>query len=100
VSIPCMPVKSLDEVLKDEHLGAVNMVSLQEHPTEGRYRVVRSPVQFEADFQVRHHAPRLGEDTLGVLEEAGFSSSEVRQLLRDGVVRAADGQALQSAESG
>jgi len=100
VSIPCMPVKSLDEVLKDEHLGAVSMVSLQEHPTEGSYRVVRSPVQFEADFQVRHHAPRLGEDTLGVLEEAGFSSSEVRQLLRDGVVRAADGQPLQAAELG
>jgi crotonobetainyl-CoA:carnitine CoA-transferase CaiB-like acyl-CoA transferase len=87
-SIPCMPVKSLDEVLHDEHLAAVNMFSVQQHPTEGAYRVVRSPVQFAAPFQVRHHAPRLGEDSVGVLEEAGYSSREIEDLLRDGVVHA------------
>lgn len=87
VSIPCMPVKSLDEVLQDEHLLAVDMFPMQQHPTEGAYRVVRSPVQFAAPFQVRHHAPRLGEDSVGVLEEAGFSSAEIEGLLRDGVVQ-------------
>ena len=87
VSIPCMPVKSLDEVLHDEHLLAVNMFPMQQHPTEGAYRVVRSPVQFAAPFQVRHHAPRLGEDSIGVLEEAGFSGAEIDGLLRDGVVQ-------------
>jgi crotonobetainyl-CoA:carnitine CoA-transferase CaiB-like acyl-CoA transferase len=89
VSIPCMPVRSLDEVLSDEHLAAVNMISLQEHPTEGTYRVVRSPVQFETPFQVRHHARRLGEDTVPVLEEAGFSSGQIEALLRERVVQAA-----------
>ena len=88
VSIPCMPVKSLDEVLHDEHLAAVDMFPMHEHPTEGAYRVVRSPVQFAQPFQVRHHAPRLGEDSVGVLEEAGFSSAEIERLLRDGVVQA------------
>ena len=88
VSIPCMPVKSLDEVLDDEHLAAVGMFPLHEHPTEGPYRVVRSPVQFEQPFQVRHHAPRLGEDSVGILEEAGFSSAEIEGFVRDGVVQA------------
>lgn len=86
VSIPCMPVRSLQEVVDDEHLAAVGMISLQEHPTEGAYRVVRSPVQFAAPFKVRQHAPRLGEDTVGVLEEAGFTDDEVEELLRAGVV--------------
>jgi crotonobetainyl-CoA:carnitine CoA-transferase CaiB-like acyl-CoA transferase len=86
VSIPCMPVRSLQEVVDDEHLRAVNMISVQEHPTEGTYRVVRSPVQFAAPFEVRQHAPRLGEDTIGVLEEAGFTSDEIEDLLRAGVV--------------
>lgn len=89
VSIPCMPVRGLDEVLEDEHLRAVGMISLQEHPTEGTYRVVRSPVQFETPFQLRHHAPRLGEDTIGVLEQAGFTGDEIQQFLHQGVVRAA-----------
>jgi len=88
VSIPCMPVKSLDEVLHDEHLAAVGMFPMHQHPTEGAYRVVRSPVQFAQPFQVRHHAPRLGEDSVGVLEEAGFSSAEIECLLREGVVQA------------
>src|SRR3954471_10637404 len=88
VSISCMPVKSLDEVLNDEHLAAVGMISLHEHPTEGAYRVVRSPVQFAEPFQLRHHAPRLGEDSVGILEEAGFSSAEVAGFVRDGVVQA------------
>ena len=88
VSIPCMPVRSLEEVLDDEHLAAVGMFSLQEHPTEGPYRVVRSPVQFEAPFQVRHHAPRLGENTFEVLEEAGYSSREMEELVREDVIQA------------
>lgn len=89
VSIPCMPVKSLDEVLNDEHLNAVGMFPLHEHPSEGGYRVVRSPVQFAEPFQLRHHAPRLGADSVDVLEEAGYSNEEIDGFVREGVVRAA-----------
>jgi crotonobetainyl-CoA:carnitine CoA-transferase CaiB-like acyl-CoA transferase len=64
------------------------MFSMEQHPTEGAYRVVRSPVQFAAPFQLRHHAPRLGEDSVAVLEEAGFSGAEIEGFLRDGVVHA------------
>lgn len=87
VSIPCMPVKSLDEVLQDEHLAAVGMFERHEHPTEGPYRVVRSPVQFATPFQVRHHAPRLGQDCVAILEEAGFSGAEIDGFARDGVIQ-------------
>jgi len=89
VSIPCMPVKSLDEVLNDEHLNAVGMFPLHEHPSEGGYRVVRSPVQFAEPFRLRHHAPRLGADSVGLLEEAGYSGDEIAGFVREGVVRAA-----------
>ena len=87
-SIPCMPVKSLDEVLTDEHLQAVGMFQPAHHPTEGAYRVVRSPVSFEAPFQLRHHAPLLGQDTVEVLGEVGFSGAEIQQLLSEGAVLA------------
>ena len=87
VSIPCMPVRDLEEVLEDEHLRAVGMFQSASHPTEGDYRVVRSPVQFAEPFQLRHHAPRLGQDTMAVLQEAGYSDGEIEQLLATSAVR-------------
>jgi crotonobetainyl-CoA:carnitine CoA-transferase CaiB-like acyl-CoA transferase len=89
MSIPCMPVLSLEEVLEDEHLKAVGMFGVEQHPTEGAYRVVRSPVQFDGKpFVLRRHPPRLGEDSRAVMTDAGFTEAEIDALLRTGVVRA------------
>lgn len=88
-SIPCMPVQSLDGVLTDEHLNAVGMFLSEDHPSEGPYKVVRSPVQFEAPFQVRRHAPQLGGNTLELLGEIGYSSEQIDRMVAEGVVLAA-----------
>ena len=70
VSIPCMPVLSLEELIDDEHVRAVGLFSDAEHPTEGRYRSIRSPLAFSSrPFAIRRHAPRLGEHTNEILEE-------------------------------
>ncbi len=82
VSIPCMPVMKLDELPDDPHVQAVGLFSEAEHPTEGRYRSVRSPVSFSGTpFRVRRPAPRLGQDTAQVLAEAGLSQSEIAAVL-------------------
>ena len=73
--IPCMPVLSLDELPDDPHVAEVGLFGTAEHPTEGAYRTVRSPVTFSAaPFRIRRHAPRLGEHTDEVLREIGLSS--------------------------
>jgi crotonobetainyl-CoA:carnitine CoA-transferase CaiB-like acyl-CoA transferase len=72
VSIPCMPVLSLEELVDDEHVRAVGLFSSAEHPSEGRYRAIRSPVTFSSrPFAIRRHAPRLGEHTSELLAELG-----------------------------
>lgn len=82
VSIPCMPVLSLEELPDDPHVQAVGLFQTVEHPTEGLYRAVRSPVTFSAaPFRIRRHAPRLGQDTAEVLREAGFSSEEIAEVV-------------------
>jgi len=82
-SIPCMPVLSLKDLPDDPHVKAVGLFGEAEHPTEGRYRTVRSPVSFSAaPFRVRRHAPRLGEHTEEVLREAGLSAGEIEAVLR------------------
>ncbi len=81
-NIPCMPVLSLDELPSDPHVKAVELFGTAEHPTEGRYRVVRRPVSLSgAPFRIRRHAPRLGEHTRSVLEEVGLSAIEIDQVI-------------------
>ena len=91
-SIPCMPVRKLEELEGDEHLKAVGMIRIAQHPTEGSYRSVRSPVQFNnQDFKLRRHAPMLGQDTVQLLQEAGYSSDEVNELVTTGAVKLSSG---------
>ena len=81
VSIPCMPVMALEELPNDPHVKAVGLFGTAEHPSEGLYRTVRSPVSFsETPFQIRHHAPRLGEHTAEILAEAGLSRDEIEKI--------------------
>jgi len=82
VNIPCMPVMSLEEIPEDPHVRAVGLFRTAEHPSEGRYRTVRSPVSFSASpFRIRRHAPRLGEHTAEILAEAGLSAEQIGELL-------------------
>jgi len=82
VNIPCMPVMSLEDLPEDPHIKAVDLFGTAEHPSEGRYRTVRSPVTFStAPFHIRRHAPRLGEHTAEILAEAGLSAGEIDALL-------------------
>ncbi len=82
VSIPCMPVLRLDQLKDDPHVVAVGLMETAEHPTEGRYRQVRSPMRFSVTpYELRHHAPRVGEHTREVLLEAGLGEQEVAALV-------------------
>jgi crotonobetainyl-CoA:carnitine CoA-transferase CaiB-like acyl-CoA transferase len=82
VSIPCMPVLRLDQLQDDPHVVAVGLMETAEHPTEGTYRQVRSPMRFSATpYALRRHAPRVGEHTREVLLEAGLSAQEVDALV-------------------
>jgi crotonobetainyl-CoA:carnitine CoA-transferase CaiB-like acyl-CoA transferase len=86
LSIPFAPVLDLDDVTEDPYVTEVGLLETAEHPTEGTYRVIGSPVQFSATpASVRRHAPRLGQDNDEVLGELGYSADELRELAEAGV---------------
>ena len=81
VGIPCLPVLALEQLPEDPHVKAVGLFGSAQHPSEGKYRTVRSPITFgAAPFRIRRHAPRLGEHTAEVLAEAGFSADEIARM--------------------
>ena len=70
--IPCMPVISIAEIFEDPHIEAVDLFSTVTHPHGSDYRLIRSPVGYgAAPFELRHHAPLLGEHTAEVLDNLG-----------------------------
>ena len=89
--IPVMPVNSLQDLLEDEQLAATGFWRIEDHPTEGKLRMIDPPVRYsESPSTIRRMAPRLGEHSSEILTEAGYSEAEIAELLRAGVSNQAD----------
>lgn len=84
--VPCGPVYTFDEALRDPQLLLNQTFVEYEHPVAGRIRGVNVPGKFsETATQIRHHAPGLGEHTLEILHEFGLSQSQISTMLNNGV---------------
>jgi crotonobetainyl-CoA:carnitine CoA-transferase CaiB-like acyl-CoA transferase len=84
--VPCGPVYTFDEALRDPQLQQNQTFVEYEHPVAGRVRGVNVPGKFSATPpQIRHHAPGLGEHTMEILKEFGVSQSQIAALIETGV---------------
>jgi crotonobetainyl-CoA:carnitine CoA-transferase CaiB-like acyl-CoA transferase len=67
--IPIMRANTLEEVLTDPHLSAINFFELRKHPSEGTWRAMKPPVKFsKTPASIRRDPPRIGQDTTEVLD--------------------------------
>ncbi|MEK9923811.1 MAG: CoA transferase [Rhodospirillales bacterium] len=84
--IPAMRVHDLDSVLEDEHLKAIGVFSVMEHPTEGLIRYIEPPVHLhKTPGGFRRHTDRLGQSSVAVLHEIGYTANEISKLIESGV---------------
>jgi crotonobetainyl-CoA:carnitine CoA-transferase CaiB-like acyl-CoA transferase len=83
--IPVAPVRGLADIVADPHLQAVGLFESYDHPAAGRIRRVRRGVRLgSVEPTELRRPPSLGEHTIEVLEESGFTDDEIRELAGSG----------------
>lgn len=80
--IPCGPVNSFADLETDPQLVATGFFRPFEHPSEGAIEVPEAAFRFDRQtLPIRHHQPKLGEQSREVLREAGLSEAEIDAVL-------------------
>ena len=82
---------SILEYLEEAMLGAQanesGFVYTADHPAVGPMIMPQAPVKFGRDaYSASNTSPRFGEHTRKILDELGFSASEITDLINSGVV--------------
>ena len=86
--IPVTTMNSIDDLMADPHLAATGFIELAEHPSEGALRTTAVPTKWSGSApEFQRHAPRLGENSIEVLREAGYSEPEIKTMIADGITR-------------
>jgi crotonobetainyl-CoA:carnitine CoA-transferase CaiB-like acyl-CoA transferase len=87
IDVPHAAFAKVTEIAEQPHLKAVGMFPTLDHPTEGEIRQARPSARFsESPAAIRRMAPRLGEHSQAVLQEAGLSDEDIASLVDRKVV--------------
>jgi len=85
--VPCAPVLSRDDVLRDPQIVHNGSVVEAHHPVYGRYRRARPAVRFSVTPTGETRAPSLyGEQADEILDEMGVSTEERSALRASGAI--------------
>ena len=85
--VPCGPVLTYDETVKDPQILARNMIAEVEHPIIGPMKMIAPPTKFSnMDYSIRSPAPWVGQHTSEILDEAGLSGEQIAKLYEKGVL--------------
>ena len=88
VGIPAGEVNTTREILDDPHMQSRGVVGTFDHPTEGTFRALRTPVSFNGfDSPEIGCPPLLGADTDTILKhEMNLDDAEIATLREEGVI--------------
>ena len=87
-NVPHMVVNTLDGLIDDPHLKATGFWEIHDHPTEGKLRMAKPTINFfGTPSSIRRLPPRLGEHSVDILKEAGYSDETIEKMMEEGVTR-------------
>ena len=90
--VPCGPIYSIPEMFDDPQVRHLRMTALVEHPSRGPVDVLRQPVTLSrTPAIVGRPAPLLGEHTMEILTDLGYSAADIQRLNASGGVGSPQG---------
>jgi crotonobetainyl-CoA:carnitine CoA-transferase CaiB-like acyl-CoA transferase len=85
--VPGGPVYRYDEILRDPHVQARDMVVEIDHPKIGRMKMLGRPLKSTGELTaIRQPAPWLGQHSAQVLGELGYAARDIDALFAEGVI--------------
>lgn len=87
--IPCGPINTIKEVMKDKQIKARNMIIKVKDKKAGTVKIAGNPIKMTSinEEKIREHAPSIGENTDELLiQYLGFDEAKIKQLHKDGVL--------------
>ena len=86
--VPCAPVHSIGDMLKDEQIRVNGIVDELPLAEGGTTPVVGPPIRLsDTPGSIRLHSPLLAADTRQVLGQFGYSEADMQRLVKAGVIR-------------
>lgn len=78
-------VQDVWELAEDPQVDAMGYFTKSEHPRYGAIRSFPTPITTEGRASASSIAPELGNDTVRLLTECGYTKTEIAAFVRDGV---------------
>lgn len=86
--IPCVPVNSHADFVKDRHMQARGFIKEMEHPVLGKYSTLGAPYQLsETPVRVVRPAPLLGQHNHEIyVGELGYAEEDLKKFRAQGII--------------
>ncbi|MDP3862447.1 MAG: CoA transferase [Phaeovulum sp.] len=87
--VPCAPVQTVDQIVRDPQILARGMLIEQDHPVLGKVTLPNLPFRFsDCDTTPKCPAPLLGQHNAEIARELDYGAAEIAAMTDDGVLYA------------